>query len=262
MKLFKWMFTAVALVSCTQVLAQQQVVKLGLEPQYPPMESKTADGKLVGFDIDLGNAICKQAHLKCQWVETSFDALIPALKAQKFDVINSSMDITPQRAKAIGFTDAIYQLPSQLIVAKDSGLKPSVKSLKGKRIGVLQGSSQESYAKKHWASQGIKVVAYKDQNQVYYDMVSGRLDGTLVNSTSGQAGFLDKPQGKNYAFSGKPVYDKAIFGPGIGFGLRKGDTQLQNKLNKAIAAVKAQGLIHKLSKKYFKNVDVSLPEGH
>jgi lysine/arginine/ornithine transport system substrate-binding protein len=260
MKVTQLVIAAVALMGSVSALAEQTSIKFGVEPQYPPMESKTDDGKLVGFDIDLGNAICAQAKLKCSWVESSFDTLIPALKAKKFDVINSSMDITPQRAKVIAFTHAIYQLPSQLIVRNGSGLKPTAASLAGKNIGVLQGSSQESYAMKHWQNHGVNVVPYKDQTQIYFDMVSSRLDGTLVNSSSGQAGFLDKPMGKGYGFSGKPVYDKAIFGPGIGFGLRKDDKALLSRLNKAIAQVKAQGLIHQLSKKYFKNVDVSLPQ--
>ncbi|MFM2486227.1 transporter substrate-binding domain-containing protein [Celerinatantimonas yamalensis] len=260
MNIVKCLIVALGVAAVPSVWAGTTAIKFGVEPQYPPMESKTSDGKLVGFDIDLGNAICQQAKLKCSWVESSFDTLIPALKAKKFDVINSSMDITPQRAKAIAFTHAIYQLPSQLIAHNGSGLKPTAEALKGKNIGVLQGSTQESYAMKHWQPNGVNIVPYKDQNQVYYDMVSGRLDGTLVNSTSGQAGFLDKAQGKGYSFMGKAVYDPEIFGPGIGFGLRKSDSALVTRINKAINVLKAQGLVHQLSKKYFKNVDVSLPE--
>jgi len=75
-------------------------LRYGLEAEYPPFESRNASGELEGFDVELGNAICKAAALKCSWVETSFDALIPGLVAKKFDAINSAMNITEQRRPA------------------------------------------------------------------------------------------------------------------------------------------------------------------
>jgi lysine/arginine/ornithine transport system substrate-binding protein len=75
-------------------------LRYGLEAEYPPFESRNASGELEGFDVELGNAICKAAALKCSWVETSFDALIPGLVAKKFDAINSAMNITEQRRKS------------------------------------------------------------------------------------------------------------------------------------------------------------------
>ena len=108
------------------------------EALYPPFESKSASGKLEGFDIELGDAACAAAQLKCSWVETSFDSLIPALQARKFDAINSAMNVTEQRRQAIAFTDAIYQVPNRLIAKADSGLLPDAKPLAGKHVGVLQ----------------------------------------------------------------------------------------------------------------------------
>lgn len=90
-------------------------LRYGLEAEYPPFESRNASGELEGFDVELGNAICKAAALKCSWVETSFDALIPGLLAKKFDAINSAMNITEQRRKSIDFTQPIYRIPSQLV---------------------------------------------------------------------------------------------------------------------------------------------------
>ena len=83
-------------------------LRYGLEAEYPPFESRNASGELEGFDIELGNAICKAAELKCTWVETSFDALIPGLVAKKFDAINSAMNITEQRRQSIDFTQPIH----------------------------------------------------------------------------------------------------------------------------------------------------------
>jgi len=242
----------------TSVSALAQDLRYGLESQYPPFESRNAQGELEGFDIELGNAICQAGKFNCHWVESSFDALIPALQAKKFDAINSAMNITEARAKSIGFTQPIYRIPTMLVAKTGQKLAPTADALKGKNIGVLQGSIQETYAKKHWESQGVTVTSYQDQNQVYNDMVAGRLDGTLVMSAAGQSGFLDKPQGKGFGFIGKPVEDDAILGSGIGFGLRKDDTQLKQSLDTAIAKVQTDGTVKKLAEKYFPGIDVSV----
>ncbi len=170
------------------------------------------------------------------------------------------MNITEARAKNIDFTRPIYRIPTMLVGKEGQKMEPTAAALKGKNIGVLQGSIQETYAKKHWESQGVTVTAYQDQNQVYNDMVAGRLDGTLVMSAAGQSGFLDKPQGKGFAFIGKPVEDDAILGSGIGFGLRKGDANLKQNLDAAIAKVQSDGTVKKLAEKFFPGIDVSVKQ--
>ncbi|TKC83578.1 ABC transporter substrate-binding protein [Trinickia terrae] len=247
---------ACALASVS-AFADATSMRFGLEAQYPPFESKGPDGQLQGFDIDIGNAVCTAAHLTCSWVETSFDGLIPALQGRKFDAINSAMNATDKRRQAIDFTTVIYRVPTQLIAKSESGLVATPESLKGKRVGVLQASIQETFAKAHWEPAGVTVVPYQDQNQVYSDLVAGRLDATLVLAPAGQTGFLSKPDGKGYAFVGQPVHDDKILGSGIAFGIRKGDDALRGQLNAAIAKVKADGTVKTLAQKYFGNIDVS-----
>lgn len=257
MKKLNALFVAVGLLTSVSALAQD-TLRYGLESQYPPFESRNASGELEGFDIELGKAICQVGNFKCSWVESSFDALIPALAAKKFDAINSAMNITEARMKSIGFTHPIYRIPSMLIAKTGSGLQPTVDSLKGKSIGVLQGSVQETFAKKHWEPQGVTVTPYQDQNQVYNDMVAGRLDGTLVMSAAGQSGFLEKPQGKEFSFAGKAVEDPEVLGVGIGFGLRKDDAKLKEALDAAIVKVQNDGTVTKLAAKFFPGIDVAV----
>jgi lysine/arginine/ornithine transport system substrate-binding protein len=246
-----------ALAPLPTLAADAATLRYGLEAQYPPFESKGPDGQLQGFDIDVGNAVCKAAKLTCSWVETSFDGLIPALQGRKFDAINSAMNATDKRREAIDFTNIIYRVPSELIARKDSGLLPTPESLKGKRVGVLQASIQETFAKAHWEPAGVTIVPYQDQNQVYADLGSGRLDATLVLAPAGQTGFLSRPEGKDFAFVGQPVRDDRILGSGIAFGIRKGDHALRDQLNAAIAKVQADGTVKTLAQKYFGNIDVS-----
>lgn len=255
---WKLSLCAAAALACAAVTAHAETtLRFGIEAAYPPFESKTPAGQLQGFDVDVGNAVCAKLNMKCVWVENSFDGLIPALQARKFDAINSDMTITDQRKHAIAFTDPIYTIPNQLIAKQGSGLLPTPQSLKGKRVGVLQGTIQEAYAKKKWAPAGVEVVPYQTQDLAYADLKSGRLDATFQDSEAGSKGFLTKPQGQGFAFAGGTVSDTEILGSGVGFGLRKNDAALKTALDQALKELKADGTIDNLAKKYF-SVPVTL----
>lgn len=251
-KLRKWLMLCAIAVSChAGAIENSNVLRFGTEAIYPPFEYKSAAGLLQGIDIELGQAICTSAGLRCNWSETTFDGLIPGLLSRRFDVINASMDVTEKRHQQIDFTEVIYQIPSRLLVKKGSGLLPDPRLLNGKRLGVLQASSQEMFARVHWAPRGVDVIAYQNQEQVYQDLAADRLDATLVMEPAGQYGFLSRPEGDNFTFVGNDVSDGRILGLGIAFGLRRGDISLKQKLNKAIDEIKARGLPEAISKKYF-----------
>ncbi|MBP0594321.1 ABC transporter substrate-binding protein [Paraburkholderia sp. LEh10] len=246
---------AAAVLALTAGAAHAQssdTLRFGIEAAYPPFESKTASGQLEGFDVDVGNAVCAKMKVKCVWVENAFDGLIPALQARKFDVINSAMNITAKRKESIAFTPPIYVVPIVMVAKHGSGLLPDVKSLQGKRVGVLQGSSQEDFLKKHWANAGVQVVSYQDQDQVYADLVAGRLDAAVQEAQTAQDGFLSKQAGAGYEIVGEPLKDPSTLGEGTGFGLRKSDKALQAKVDAALAELKKDGTLTALSQKYFK----------
>ncbi|MBS6360922.1 ABC transporter substrate-binding protein [Burkholderia sp.] len=227
-------------------------LRFGIEAAYPPFESKTPAGQLQGFDVDIGNAVCAKLKMKCVWVENAFDGLIPALQARKFDAINSAMNITAKRRQSIDFTPAIYVVPIVMVAKRGSPLLPDAASLRGKHVGVLQGSSQEDFLKAHWANAGVSVVPYQDQDQIYADLVAGRLDAAVQEAQTEQEGFLDKPAGRLYQIVGEPLKDPATLGEGTGFGMRKGDKALQAKIVGALDALKKDGTLSALSQKYFR----------
>ena len=221
-------------------------VRFGVDASYAPFESKAPDGKLVGFDIDLGNEICKRMNAKCVWVEQDFDGMIPGLKAKKFDGVLSSMTITPQRAEQIAFSAKLFNTPTRLVAKKGSSLAPTADTLKGKSVGVEQGTIQETYAKENWAPKGVNVVPYQNQDQVYADLISGRLDAALQDEVQADLGFLKTPRGAGFQFAGKEIPTGAA-----AIGLRKEDTDLKAKIDKAIADMIKDGTYKKLESKYF-----------
>ena len=227
-------------------------ITFGVDATYPPFESLSPTGQFQGFDIDLGKAICAQLKVKCKFVSQSFDGIIPALEARKFDAILSSMTVTPQRAKQVAFSSEMYDEPSSLIIPKGSNLKPTAESLKGKTVGVEAGTIQESYAKAYWQPYGVTVVSYQGQDQVYADLLSGRLNASLQDSVEAEDGFLKTPKGKDFAFGGDVTYDpKDVLGSYIAIGVRKNEPELLKKIDWAIGQLHKNGEYNKIQAKYF-----------
>ena len=254
-KFLKPMALACMALATSQLPAQAKTLKeirFGVDATYPPFESLSPSGQFVGFDIDLGRAICAELKVKCVFVNQSFSGIIPALEAHKFDAILSSMTVTPDREKQIDFSSEMYNEPTSLIVRKGSGLQPTAESLKGKTVGVEAGTIQESYANTYWKPAGIKVVSYPGQDQVYADLLSGRLDASLQDSVEADYGFLKTPQGKDYEFGGNVTYDpKDVLGSYIAIGIRKDEPHLKAAIDKAIAELHASGKYKEIESKYF-----------
>lgn len=103
------------------------------------------------------------------------------------------------------------------------------------------------------AKAGAEVVRYTSQDEIYLDLVAGRLDATFADSIPLQTGFLDTPRGKGYAFVGPEFKDPKYFGEGAGIAVRKGDAELVGKLNAAIDAIRADGTYKRIEGKYFKS---------
>ena len=161
------------------------------------------------------------------------------------------MSITEKRQQEIAFSNKLYAADSRLIAAKGSPIKPTLDGLKGKHIGVLQGSTQEAYANENWRSKGVDVVAYQNQDLIYADLAAGRLDAALQDEVAASEGFLKQPAGKDFEFAGPSVKDKKFFGDGTGVGLRKDDVELKAAFDKALAELRADGTYDKMAKKYF-----------
>jgi lysine/arginine/ornithine transport system substrate-binding protein len=242
---------ALAAVATGAYAKDWSTVRFGVDASYPPFESKGTDGKLVGFDVDLGNEICARLKAKCVWVENDFDGMIPALKAKKFDGVLSSMSMTPQRAEQVAFSAKLFNTPTRLVAKAGSPLLPTPQAMAGKTIGVEQGTIQETYAKTYWEPKGAKVVPYQNQDQVYTDLLSGRLDASLQDAVEAEIGFLKTPRGAGFAFAGKDIVDEKVLGNGAGIGMRKDDADLKVKVDKAIADIIKDGTYKKLEKKYF-----------
>lgn len=242
---------ALLAVGCTLSLTAQAVdLKVAIDPTYEPFTYKTSDGKPTGFDVDIANAICAEMKRNCVFVEQVWDSMIPGLQARKYDVVISSLSITDERKRVIDFSDRYYKTPSAIVVKKGTAYANPA-SLKGKRIGVLKGSTQEKWAMGELKPAGVTVVPYEAQDQVYLDIKAGRLDGTVADKVEVHGGFLRKPEGKDYSYVGLDQYETKYYGDGIGIGMRKGQKDLKDQINKAIKTIRSNGTYNTIAKKYF-----------
>jgi histidine transport system substrate-binding protein len=231
-------------------------IRLATEGAYPPFNETAPDGSVRGFDIDIGNAVCDELKAKCTWVKQEWDGMIPALMSRKYDAIIASMSITAERKKKVDFSDKYYATPLALVAKNGSPLVPTVESLKGKKVGVQRGTIADNFATRFWESKGVTVVRYGKQDEAYLDLAAGRMDAGLADMLEAEGGFLHKPEGKDFTFVGDKLFGKtaeerAIIGEGVGIAVRKKDAELKAQLNKAIAAIRANGTYEKIRAKYF-----------
>jgi lysine-arginine-ornithine-binding protein len=248
---FLWVLPLFVFLCSLSSAKDWKTVRFGVDASYAPFESKAPSGELVGFDIDLGNALCAKMGAKAVWVENDFDGMIPALQARKIDGILSSLAVTEKRKRQIDFSDILFATPTRMVAKTGSGVLPTPESLKGKSVGVEQGTVQETYAKTYWEPKGVNMVSYQNQDQVYADLRSGRLDAALQDEIQAQQGFLKSSQGAGFAFAGPEVVDDEILGKGAAIGLRKSDQDLKAALNQALQAIHQDGTYQALEKKYF-----------
>jgi polar amino acid transport system substrate-binding protein len=247
----------VALALCATMLAcgvgtaaaQEKTVRIGTEGAYPPFNNLTPDGKVVGFDVDIAQALCDEMKVKCEFVTQEWDGMIPALQAGKFDAIAASMSITDERKKQVDFTDKYYNTPAAIVAPKDTDIKGVTKEdLAGKTIGVQGSTTHANYAEATFTDSDIKLYPTADEYKL--DLANGRLDAVNDDVVVLQE-WLKTPEGACCKVVGtiKPV--EAIHGPGIGIALRKGDDELREAFNKAIKAIRANGKYKEINDKYF-----------
>lgn len=248
------LFTVLATVLTVGIMAATaqagQKVKIGTEGAYPPFNSIDKDGKLVGFDIDIANALCKAANFECEFVVQDWDGMIPGLMAKKYDAIVASMSITDERKEKVDFTDKYYNTPAKFFARKGSGLEVTPEGLKGKTIAVQRATIHENFLNDNYGGI-VTIKSYATQDEAYLDIVSGRADAGIADSVAVMDGFLSTDQGKDFQFFGPNFTDPKWFGDGAGIAIRKGEGDLVKAFNAAIAKIRADGTYARINAKYF-----------
>ncbi|AYD04872.1 lysine/arginine/ornithine ABC transporter substrate-binding protein [Neorhizobium sp. NCHU2750] len=249
---------------------QAKAITIATEGAFPPWNAVDTAGQPIGFDIDVGKALCERAKLTCTFVTQAWDGIIPALKVGKFDAIMAGMSITDKRKEVIAFSEPYALTSNYFVVAKTAAL-PSLAgdarldlssssdndktllqtlkhNLQGKVIGV-QGSTNAEAFVRQYLGDAVDVRSYDTQDNLNLDLSAGRIDAGLADYSVWQE-FLQSNEGAAAEIYG-PRISGGIFGPGVGIGMRKEDSALVDRLNAAIDAARADGTLRQISIQWF-----------
>ncbi|WP_345773931.1 lysine/arginine/ornithine ABC transporter substrate-binding protein [Azospirillum endophyticum] len=246
-----------------------KTVRIASEGAYPPWNATDTSGKLTGFEVDLGNDLCKRMKVTCEFVAQDWDGIIPALQQGKYDAIMSAMTITDERKKVIDFSVPYGTEPSVFAVLTDSPLakalnlgaervdlndqgkaKPTLDKLadvlKGKSVGVQVSTIQADFMDKHLPK--VTMRTYDKIDNAGIDLGSGRVDAMLGDRSVVEAVVKATP-GKMVIVG--PNFIGGVIGEGMGVGLRKDTADLKAMFDKAIGEALKDGTVKKLSTQHF-----------
>ncbi len=231
--------------------AEVRDIRIGVDVPYEPMEYRTPDGELTGFDIELGNALCAEIGIQCEWVVQGWDGIIPGLMARKYDAIMSSMTINDERREQVLFSDPYITPPSAWFAPADVEIgTPDEAALEGMTIGVQRGTLQDNYVTDLYGDVA-DVNRYATADDMVLDMDAGRLDIVFLDFPIGKSTLIDSEAG-DYKVVGEMITEpKEYFGDGFGIAFRQRDEELAAAFNEALATLRDNGTYDEIHAKYF-----------
>lgn len=218
-------------------------VRIATEGAWAPFNYIDDDGKPQGFDVDIAWALCEKMQADCKVVTQDWDGLIPGLKVRKFDAIIASMSITKERLRQVDFTNKYYSGGLRFLAPK--GKDFDLENLDGKVIGAQRATLAAQYLEDNYQDNAT-LKLYDTQDNVYLDLVSGRLDIVLSDELPTYDWLKTSGNGGDFEFKGKSFKKEDE----IGIAVRKGD-KLKDKFNKALDEILADGTYEKINAKYF-----------
>lgn len=222
-------------------LVKEGSLTFAMTGQYPPLNFKK-DGKLTGFDVEIGTEIAKRIGLEANPVTNPWETIIQGLKAKKYDAIIGSMTATPERDKQIDFTEPYYLSGAQIFVAENNTDIKSKDDLKGKTIGVIQASTWKDMAET--LTSPDMVMSYPVDVNALQDLELGRLDAVITDKIVGVSAKNEK------GLKIKPIGD-LLNEDRVSVGVAEGNKDLTNKINKAIKSMIEDGTYEEISMKWF-----------
>ena len=229
-----------SVVISISVFAKNNVIYVGTNAEFAPFEYLDKN-KIVGFDIDLLDAISKETGLEFKIQDMAFDGLLPALQTKKVDMVIAGMTATPERQKAVAFSKPYFKA-KQVVITKgeDKSLK-SFKDLSGKKVGVMLGFTGDTVVSE---IKGVKVERFNAAYAAILALGQGKVDAVV----------LDSEPAKKYTANNKQFVVANIPAAEEDYAIaaRKNDKELLNKINTALDKIKANGEYDKILKKYFK----------
>lgn len=244
------------LVGAMTASASAETWRVGTECTSYPFNFRQADGTYAGYDVDVAREVGKRLGHEVEIICQQWDGMIPALLANKFDMIAASMAITEERKEKIDFSSPYRTSVGRFVGPKanklqffnaDGSINPA--GFSGARIGLQRSTTYD-----RWLQSKVPdadVMRYDSVEALFLDLKAGRVDAIMTNPMKAYDAFLKEPEGAGYEFVGEEITDSALFGPGCGIGLRKGSDEVRTQIDATLAEMKKDGALEAISKKYF-----------
>ncbi|MCR8679405.1 MULTISPECIES: transporter substrate-binding domain-containing protein [Campylobacter] len=235
------LFKIFVAIFCLSVALNAKEIIIGSDAEYPPFDYIDENGKIAGFDIDLIDEISKVAGFEYKFIKIGFDALIPALKAGKIDMIAASMSATNERKKSVDFSDPYFFTKNLYLKLANNDKIVSKEQLNNLKIGVMLGTVQESVAH---SIKGARVIPTEGIAGSIMNLKAKKVDVVIVDSSVG-FGYLNKNRDiVNFL-------EESDGSDGFSFAFNKGkNSEFLNKFNAALKEIKDNGTYDKLLVKY------------
>lgn len=234
----KKIMLAAAALALTAGMGMAQNVRIATEGAYPPYNLVNDKGEVDGFEVELGNELCKRAELQCTWVKNDWDSIIPNLNSGNYDAIMAGMSITDERKKSVAFSQNYYP-PN-----------PSAYAAPQADVDVTQGivAAQTSTIQAQYvAESGAELLEFATPDEAVGAVRNGQAEAVFADKDF-LAPVVEESNGAMVWVTGK---DEIRLGDGIGMALRQSDSALQGKFDAAIESMKKDGSLNELSKKWF-----------
>ncbi len=218
------------------------VIRIANTQTSPPWSSIDTKNQPVGYDVDVANEVARRMGIpKVEFVGDTWSNFVEGLKTGKYDLVMNDLTPTPERTKQVDFSDAYGVEDFKIWVRDNDHAIRSEKDLGGKRVGVVAGTSNESWSRAHLA--GSTFVDYDNGGLLFSDLANGRIDATVTSHFGG----LATKQANNLPV--KEVGEPLTFQLSAA-AMRKGDPALRDAVNKAVASMMSDGTIERLGKKW------------
>jgi ABC-type amino acid transport substrate-binding protein len=226
--------------STLETVKQKGVLVAGSSAEYPPFEY-VADGKLVGYDVDMAEEITRRMGVKVAWEKIDFKGIVAALTAKRVDALITALTWTPERAERIAFSDPYFDAGIGAITPQSSTIQ-KVDDLAGKKVGVQLGSSGERYVRETIGSKLGQLLTYDSITLAINDLKNGRVDA-VVNPLPVLRYAVRNDKGFHYT----AVWDTRV----VGINTRLEDKDLLAEINRHLRDLKSEGFLAKLETKWF-----------
>ena len=236
---------AAAPVASAPAPAPAKVYAVGTDAAYAPFESQNEKGEIVGFDIDVLTAVAKKAGIEVKFVNTPWEGIFNALAQGDRDLLVSSITITDERKQTMDFSNPYFDA-QQLMAVKANSKIAKFDDLKKLKVGVQTGTTGDEVVSKLQGKTSPNIKRFESTPLALKELEAGGVDAVVADN-----GVVINYVTNNAGSKFKTVADKAFAPEQYGLVVKKGNADLQGKLNKGLADIKADGTYDQIYAKYF-----------